>query len=146
MAGNRGVLFLPGLPCPPIDSREISLAHRPLSCRSGCPDLRTYPTRFESPHRTQRKDLTPSSLTTFRPTNPQPIDRPKHRPERPVSNGWPDRLLVLTPQRKTDGICFLFTRLRLQPRICEILRSRHGEGQNKSLLVFSFCGNTGPDS
>ena len=146
MAGNREVLSLRGSPCPPIDSCEIPLAHRPLSRRSGWLDLRAYPTRFQSPHRSQRKDLTPSSLTPFRPTNPQPIDRPKYRPEPPVSNGWPSRPLVLTPQRKTHGICFLFARLRLQPRVCEIFRRCDGKSQNKSFVVFYFCGNTRPDS
>ena len=146
MAGNREVLFLPGSPCPPIDSSEISLAHRPLARCSGCPDLRSYPTRFESPHCTQRKDLTPASLTPFRPSNPQPINRSKHRPECSASNGWSDCPLVLTPQTKARGVCFLFPRLRLQSRVCKILCRRNGEGQKKSLLVFSFCGNTGPDS
>lgn len=146
MAGYREVLSLRGSPCPPIDSREIPLAHRPLSRRSGCLDLRAYSTRFQSPHRSQQKDLTPSSLTPFRSTSPQPIDRPKYRQECPVSNGWPGRPLVLTPQRKTGGASFLFTRLRLQPRVCKILRRCDGKSQNKIFLVFSFFGNTRTDS
>ena len=138
--GNQEVLSLRGSPCPRIDSLEIPLAHRPLSRRSGCPDLRAYSTRFQSPHRSQRKDLTPSSLPPFRPTNPQPIDRPKHRSKRPLSNRWPGRPMVLTPQRKARGIRFLFPRLRLQSRVCEIFLRCDGKDQNKSLLVFSFCG------
>ena len=69
MAGNLEVLSLHGSPCPPIDSREISLAHRPHSRRFRCPDLRTYPTRLQSPRDFQREDLTPTSLIPFRLQN-----------------------------------------------------------------------------